>query len=274
MPNFYSLTSGSRHHLAWYQTVSSVLCTRIILCYSKGSEPECRLQKQLPEKGREGVLNKHFARVVWYGCVVLHPENDKHFYIPSTHTYNPLLCKTFATLLYDLFHEKTLEKNFLWSNFRILCHLMKCFKAIYLIATSQPDPTPFHKWGSWIPHQEKRSIVLTQSPHRKKKLGRTSQKNSEVIQWVNYFRKAFWNLYLTVLTWLKTTLEGWMKREFTQGSTLIPVISSLSIFIKHEKKPKLELKLISSTLERRILVGLAAINLRIWVVEIPRHSNT
>ena len=64
-----------------------------------------------------------------------------------------------------------------------------------------------------------------------------------------------------------------MKREFTQGSTLIPVISSLSIFIKHEKKPKLELKLISSTLERRILVGLAAINLRIWVVENPRYSN-
>ena len=54
-----------------------------------------------------------------------------------------------------------------------------------------------------------------------------------------------------------------MKREFTQGSTLIPVISSLSIFIKHGKIPKLALKLISSTLERRISVGLAAINLRI-----------
>ena len=56
--------SGSRLCMAWYQTVSSVLRTQIILCYSKGSEPECRLQKQLPERGREGVLNKHFARVV------------------------------------------------------------------------------------------------------------------------------------------------------------------------------------------------------------------
>ena len=135
--------SGSRLCMAWYQTVSSVLRTQIILCYSKGSEPECRLQKQLPEKGREGVLNKHFARVVWHGCVVLHPKNDKHFYIPSTHTYNPLLYKKFATLLYDLFHEKTLDKNFfLWSNFRILFHLMKCFRAIYLIATSPTRPHP------------------------------------------------------------------------------------------------------------------------------------
>ena len=58
------MTSESRHHMAWYQTVSSVLRTEIILCYSKGSEPEGRLQKQLPERGREGVLNKHFARVV------------------------------------------------------------------------------------------------------------------------------------------------------------------------------------------------------------------
>ena len=50
-----------------------------------------------------------------------------------------------------------------------------------------------------------------------------------------------------------------MKREFTQGSTLIPVISSLSIFIKHGKIPELVLKLISRTLEPRISISFAAI---------------
>ena len=135
MPNFYSLTSGSRHHMA------SVLCTRIILCYSKGSEPECRLQKQLPEKGREGVLNKHFARVVWYGCVVLHPKNDKHFYIPSTHTYNPLLYKKFATLLYNLFHKKTLDNNFFVKQLQNTLSPYEMLQG-HLLNSHLPNPVP------------------------------------------------------------------------------------------------------------------------------------
>ena len=57
-------TSALKYFFSKLCQMSSVLCTQIILCYSKGSEPEGRLQKQLPERGREGVLNKHFARVV------------------------------------------------------------------------------------------------------------------------------------------------------------------------------------------------------------------
>ena len=175
MPNFFSLTSGSRLCMAWYQTVASVLCTQIILCYSKGSEPECRFQKQLPERGREGVLNKHFTRMVWYGCVVLHPKNDKHFYIPSTHTYNPLLCETFATLLYNLFHEKTLDKSFFVKQLQNTLSPYEMLQGHLLnshLPNPVPNPTPPH-----FPPRKKVKSTDTAPPAEKKLKKTLSQKS-------------------------------------------------------------------------------------------------
>ena len=52
---------------------------------------------------------------------------------------------------------------------------MKCFWAIYLIATSQTlSPTPPHPTSP----QEKRSKVLTQPPHQTKKIKKTLSEKS------------------------------------------------------------------------------------------------
>lgn len=149
--------------MAWYQTVSSVLCTRITLCYSKGSEPECRLQKQLPERGREGVLNKHFARVVWYGCVVLHPKNDTlttHYSAKSL----LLLCIicSMKNLRQEFFCEATSE-----------CSVTLWNSSGHLLNSHFPNPTLPHFINEGVtvgfPPPPRKKINSTDTvPHRKK----------------------------------------------------------------------------------------------------------
>ena len=178
--------SGSRLCMAWYQTVSSVLRTQIILCYSKGSEPECRLQKQLPERGREGVLNKHFARVVWNRCVDLPPKNNKH----RLHPIHPHLQRiTLQKVCYSSVWSvpwKNLRREFFFV--KQLQNTLSPYEMLqgHLLNSHLPNPTPPHFINEEVeflppPPPTRKKINSTDTvPPSKKKLRRPSQKNSEV----------------------------------------------------------------------------------------------
>ena len=160
--------SGSRLCMAWYQTVSSVLRTQIILCYSKGSEPECRLQKQLPERGREGVLNKHFARVVWNRCVDLPPKNNKH----RLHPIHPHLQRiTLQKICYSSVWSvpwKNLRREFFFV--KQLQNTLSPYEMLqgHLLNSHFPNPTLPHPTPPHFPPRKKVKSTDTAPPSDKK----------------------------------------------------------------------------------------------------------
>lgn len=90
------------------------------------------------------------------------------------HTYNPLLCKEFATPLYNLFHEKTLDKSFFVKQLQNTLSPYEMLQG-HLLNSHFPNPTLPHPTP--LPPKKKGQKYRHSPPIRQKNLRRPSQKN-------------------------------------------------------------------------------------------------
>ena len=91
------------------------------------------------------------------------------------HTYNPLLCKEFATLLYNLFHEKTLDKSFFVKQLQNTPSPYEMLQG-HLLNSHFPNPTLPHP--APLHHKKKGQKYWHSPPIRKKKLKKTLSEKS------------------------------------------------------------------------------------------------
>ena len=92
------------------------------------------------------------------------------------HTYNPLLCKEFATPLYNLFHEKTLDKSFFVKQLQNTLSPYEMLQGHLLnshLPNPVPNPTPPH-----FPPRKKVKSIDTAPPSDKKKIKKTLSEKS------------------------------------------------------------------------------------------------